>query len=230
MPPGCWRAARTIVCCRGWIGRSTCTSQSARDWALPDRVAGLSVVRRTGPSKAQAPTTSIVTSLGTTDHSLAITTGIRTSPSPTCSAVALLFLIFFPGILQQGAATYADATGQTQDPFLERWLLLSAGIFTFSAVAYAVRLLAASRSRTSSAPPGTTRTRTSPPPDDASAPQPAPGRCHGRHRPHRRRHRRDAEPHLDRVRAVAVATAVWVDVVLVDGSDPVVMLAPSSTC
>jgi len=65
-------------------------------------------------------------------------------------AVALLFLLFFPGILQQGAATYTDATGQTQEPFLERWLLLSAGIFTFSAVAYTIRLISASRLNNSS--------------------------------------------------------------------------------
>jgi len=54
-------------------------------------------------------------------------------------AVALLFVIFFPGILQQGADAYQDATGQTQEPFLERWLLLSAGIFALSALSYAVR-------------------------------------------------------------------------------------------
>lgn len=61
-------------------------------------------------------------------------------------AVGLLFLLFFPGILQQGADTYVSATGQTQDPFLERWLLLSAAIFALSALAYACRLVAIRRS------------------------------------------------------------------------------------
>lgn len=56
-------------------------------------------------------------------------------------AVGLLFLLFFPGIIEQGAPSYARATGQTQEPFLERWLLLSAAIFGLSAVTYAVRLV-----------------------------------------------------------------------------------------
>lgn len=54
-------------------------------------------------------------------------------------AVGLLFLLFFPGILQQGASSYANATGQTQEPFLERWLILSAVIFGLSAVTYGLR-------------------------------------------------------------------------------------------
>lgn len=52
----------------------------------------------------------------------------------------LTFLIFLPGIIRQGKATYAAATGQTQQPYLERWLLLVAVMFAVSAVAYAVRL------------------------------------------------------------------------------------------
>lgn len=54
-------------------------------------------------------------------------------------ATGLLFLLFFPGIISQGAGSYLAATGQTQDPFLERWLLLSAAIFAVSAVVYVVR-------------------------------------------------------------------------------------------
>lgn len=61
-------------------------------------------------------------------------------------AVGLLFLLFYPGIVQQGADTYQRASGQTQDPFLERWLLLSAAIFAVSAIAYAWRLIAVRRS------------------------------------------------------------------------------------
>lgn len=56
-------------------------------------------------------------------------------------AVGLLFLLFFPGIIGQGAATYANATGQTQEPFLERWLILSAVIFGLSAITYAIRVV-----------------------------------------------------------------------------------------
>ncbi|MGI9157082.1 MAG: hypothetical protein ACR2FG_10655 [Marmoricola sp.] len=52
----------------------------------------------------------------------------------------LLLLLFFPGIIRQGKGTYLAATGQTQQPFLSRWLLLTAALFILSAVAYAVRL------------------------------------------------------------------------------------------
>jgi hypothetical protein len=52
----------------------------------------------------------------------------------------LLLLLFFPGMIQQGAPTYLAATGQTQQPFLDRWLLLTAVMFGVSALAYAVRL------------------------------------------------------------------------------------------
>lgn len=52
---------------------------------------------------------------------------------------ALTLLIFLPGIIQQGAATYHAATGQTQQPFLGRWLLLTAAMFALSALAYVAR-------------------------------------------------------------------------------------------
>ena len=55
-------------------------------------------------------------------------------------AVGLLFLLFLPGILQQGAGAHLRATGMTQEPFLVRWVLLSAAIFAVSGIAYAVRL------------------------------------------------------------------------------------------
>lgn len=54
----------------------------------------------------------------------------------------LTFLLFLPGIVEQGARTYVAATGQTQEPYLGRWLLLTAALFGVSAVVYAVRLLA----------------------------------------------------------------------------------------
>ena len=57
----------------------------------------------------------------------------------------LTLLMFLPGIIEQGAPTYAAATGQTQEPFLGRWLLLTAAMFTASAVLYAIRLVSARR-------------------------------------------------------------------------------------
>ena len=57
----------------------------------------------------------------------------------------LTLLMFLPGIIEQGAPTYAAATGQTQEPFLGRWLLLTAAMFATSAALYAVRLVLARR-------------------------------------------------------------------------------------
>jgi hypothetical protein len=54
-------------------------------------------------------------------------------------AAALTFLVFLPGIIEQGGPVYQAATGQTQQPFLGRWLLLTAVMFGISAVAYATR-------------------------------------------------------------------------------------------
>ncbi len=59
----------------------------------------------------------------------------------------LLFLLFFPGIIEQGRQTYLDATGQTQEPYLSRWLLLTAAMFALSALSYAARLAYAHRSQ-----------------------------------------------------------------------------------
>jgi hypothetical protein len=52
----------------------------------------------------------------------------------------LTLLVFLPGIIEQGGATYHAATGQTQQPFLGRWLLLTAAMFGASALIYAGRL------------------------------------------------------------------------------------------
>ena len=57
----------------------------------------------------------------------------------------LTLLVFLPGIIEQGADTYHAATGQTQEPFLGRWLLLVAVLFAGSAVSYAARLFRARR-------------------------------------------------------------------------------------
>jgi hypothetical protein len=53
----------------------------------------------------------------------------------------LLLLIFLPGIIEQGSSTYRAATGQTQEPFLGRWLLITAALFVISAVMYTVQLI-----------------------------------------------------------------------------------------
>lgn len=58
---------------------------------------------------------------------------------------ALTLLLFLPGIIEQGTPTVLAATGQTQEPFLGRWLLLTAAMFGVSAAAYAVRLATARR-------------------------------------------------------------------------------------
>jgi hypothetical protein len=58
---------------------------------------------------------------------------------------ALTLLMFLPGIIRQGGPTYAAATGQTQDGFLGRWLLLTAAMFAVSAVVYAIRLAVSRR-------------------------------------------------------------------------------------
>jgi hypothetical protein len=63
---------------------------------------------------------------------------------------ALTLLVFLPGIIQQGAPVYAAATGQTQEPFLGRWLLLTAAMFAISAVVYGIRLAASRRVRSTS--------------------------------------------------------------------------------
>jgi hypothetical protein len=57
----------------------------------------------------------------------------------------LTLLVFLPGIIRQGASTFLAATGQTQQPFLGRWLLLTAAMFTVSAVVYLVRLTTSGR-------------------------------------------------------------------------------------
>lgn len=62
-------------------------------------------------------------------------------------ASALTLVVFLPGIIEQGALTYQAATGQTQEPFLGRWLLLTAALFAISAVAYAIRLALTRKAR-----------------------------------------------------------------------------------
>ncbi len=63
-------------------------------------------------------------------------------------AAGLLFLVFFPGIVQQGTATHLAATGQDQQVYLGRWLALSGTFVAVSAVVYVLRsVIALRRSR-----------------------------------------------------------------------------------
>jgi hypothetical protein len=66
----------------------------------------------------------------------------------------LLLLVFLPGIIRQGGPTYHAATGQTQQPFLSRWLLLSGAMFALSAIVYAVRLRRSTGPRSGPRPGG----------------------------------------------------------------------------
>ena len=61
------------------------------------------------------------------------------------AASALLFVVYLPGILRQGGGTYLSSTGQTQEPFLGRWIALVAIAFGISALVYLARHFAARR-------------------------------------------------------------------------------------
>lgn len=65
-------------------------------------------------------------------------------------ATGFTFLLFLPGIIQQGASSYFSATGLTQEPFLNRWLLLTAAFYLMSAVCYVVRTVLRQRASASS--------------------------------------------------------------------------------
>jgi hypothetical protein len=56
-------------------------------------------------------------------------------------ASGLLFLVFLPGILKQGEATYTAATGQEQPPLLGRWFAISCALFVISRLWYAARVI-----------------------------------------------------------------------------------------
>lgn len=52
----------------------------------------------------------------------------------------LLLLVFFPLILRLDGEVYALASGHSANPYLARWLLVSAGMFAVSGVLLALRL------------------------------------------------------------------------------------------
>lgn len=52
----------------------------------------------------------------------------------------LILLIFLPDIIEQGAKKFFEDTGLTQEPFLGRWLMLTAAMFAISALSYATQV------------------------------------------------------------------------------------------
>ena len=84
----------------------------------------------------------------------------------------LTFLMFFPGLIKQGASTYHNATGLTQDLFVHRWLLLVAAMFATSALAYAIRVGCRARrhSRAPNRRPGAATSSTAPTPTPSATP------------------------------------------------------------
>ncbi len=62
-------------------------------------------------------------------------------------ACALVTLMFWPGVVRQGEGTYRAATGQTQEPFLGRWLLLCGAFLLTGAVLYMLRVAVQRRRR-----------------------------------------------------------------------------------
>ncbi len=59
----------------------------------------------------------------------------------------LLFLTWMPLILRLSAANYRPTTGMDEEPYLWRWLALTAGLFAASGLLYAVRALRSRRPR-----------------------------------------------------------------------------------
>jgi hypothetical protein len=77
---------------------------------------------------------------------------------------AVLLLVSFPLVFRIDASDYRSATGLNPDPYLARWLLITAALFAASAVLYAVRLGRAHRHQ-----PGTRRPPApAPPPTEHS--------------------------------------------------------------
>ncbi len=52
----------------------------------------------------------------------------------------LLLLAALPLILELSTANYRPTTGMTQEPYLERWLAVTAALFVLSGVAYLIRV------------------------------------------------------------------------------------------
>lgn len=52
---------------------------------------------------------------------------------------ALAFVVWFPLILGLSSEAYGAASGRSTDPYLDRWLLLTAALFVGSGVLWAIR-------------------------------------------------------------------------------------------
>ena len=63
----------------------------------------------------------------------------------TAALSLLLLALFAPLVLQRTESRYQAKTGMTEDPYLERWLAITAALFAASALAYAVRAVRARR-------------------------------------------------------------------------------------
>ena len=57
----------------------------------------------------------------------------------------LLLLIYAPVIFERSEPPYLDASGRTQDPYLERWLALTAVLLAVTALSYVACVLRARR-------------------------------------------------------------------------------------
>jgi len=88
---------------------------------------------------------------------------------------ALLLLIYFPLILRIDPESYEATTGIGLDPYLGRWLLISAALFLGSGVIYALRLR-----RDAGGGGGGAAGAAAPPREDAARPAPLPWRIAGR--------------------------------------------------
>jgi hypothetical protein len=55
----------------------------------------------------------------------------------------LLFLVFFPSILEQGAPDYGKASGQNLAPYLDNWLFVTFILFGLSFAVWLIRTVAA---------------------------------------------------------------------------------------
>ena len=65
----------------------------------------------------------------------------------------LLLVLWAPLVLQRSEPVYRAKTGLSQDPYLERWLLVTALLFTASGIVFALAVLRAWRRSPSSGSP-----------------------------------------------------------------------------
>lgn len=73
---------------------------------------------------------------------------VRNCLSAPAAGSGLEAPVCYPGIVRQGATLYGQDTGLTQQPFLGRWLLLTAVLFAVSALGYAIQLAVVQRRST----------------------------------------------------------------------------------